>query len=611
MSRADAYRAFYRDSRARLLHQVYAYCGDTEVAQRALTDAFVSAGHHWRKLSGDPGKDAWMRARAFRATRRGLNRARRPWYVRAGRTADGHRPLLVALHSLSPTDRHLVVLVHLAGLDLLTAAREVGTTDGAAEQALSSAELVLAEHGVDGTDGIRAALFDLRDDLSEGRMDSAARLRREGNRRRRARLGLAGLCSVALVIGAGALTAAQPEHLGSPGTSDTAAGTQDDADVATRLDKIDASVLTATDDVRKLTSVHGWRLDGTSRDLRTSTPYDECLRAVPNDPRAAHFYVRTFRSGSGPRPTVATQAVEVSASVEAADSSYARLVKRFSACTADNHQITRYSTVRGVGDVSSVISLKYVDKRGVHDQLISISESGLATIVWVIDAPNDQPPAARRVVTLAASSVRAVCRLSMGTCPRRPYLIVGQVPPKVDRADGFLTAIDLPVFAGLTEPWVATSPNAVSSNPAATGCDRADFAGSKATTLSARSFVVPSARTLATIFGMTETRGVFPSVARAENFLDDVSRNVTTCHDRMLSLQVLSTRSIDVEQGTARIWTIKQTMSRSRDLTFRVALVRVGTTVAQVTFTPMPGFDLSPEQFASLARRAALRALQV
>ena len=94
-SRADAYAAFYRESRGRLLHQVYAYCGDGEVAQRALADAFVSAGHHWRKIADDPHKDAWVRERAFKATGRSLNRARKPWYVRALRTADEHRPILV------------------------------------------------------------------------------------------------------------------------------------------------------------------------------------------------------------------------------------------------------------------------------------------------------------------------------------------------------------------------------------------------------------------------------------------------------------------------------------------------------------------------------------
>jgi hypothetical protein len=189
-------------------------------------------------------------------------------------------------------------------------------------------------------------------------------------------------------------------------------------------------------------------------------------------------------------------------------------------------------------------------------------------------------------------------------------VIVGQVPPKIDRAQGFLTALDLPVFSGLTEPWVATSPSAVKSNPAATACDQADFAAARARGLQARSYVVPSARTLATIFGMTETRGTFRSVQSASAFLKQVSQNVRRCHDRQLSLDVKSSSVFQVEQGTARSWTITLAASKSRDLTFKVALFRAGTTVGQVTFTPTPRYDLSNAEYAALVRRAALRATQ-
>lgn len=152
MSRADAYKAFYRESRARLLVQVYAYAGDTEVAQRALADAYVAAGHHWRKLAVEPDKDAWMRQRAFRATGKVQSRPLNPWYVRARKTADAHRPLLNALRSLDPVDRQLVILVQLAHLDLTTAAREAGLTDEAAVKSLSRTAAVLAEHGIDTSD---------------------------------------------------------------------------------------------------------------------------------------------------------------------------------------------------------------------------------------------------------------------------------------------------------------------------------------------------------------------------------------------------------------------------------------------------------------------------
>ncbi len=260
--------------------------------------------------------------------------------------------------------------------------------------------------------------------------------------------------------------------------------------------------------------------------------------------------------------------------------------------------------------MSSLISLKYVDERGVHDQLIGISQTGLATIVWVVDTPNARAASPKELVRLMASSVQSVCPQSMGGCSRRPFLIVGQVPPKIDRAQGFLTALDLPVFDGLTEPWVATSPSAVRNNPASTGCDAADFVGARAKRIEARSFVVPSDRTLATIFGMTETRGVFASVDAANEFLRQVTVNVRRCHDRQLSLSVTSAQTFPLEQGVAKVWTIKLEASRSRDLTFKVGLFRVGTTVGQVTFTPTPRYDLTLDEYDAVVRRAALRATQ-
>jgi RNA polymerase sigma-70 factor (ECF subfamily) len=615
MSRADAYAAFYRESRGRLLHQVYAYCGDGEVAQRALADAFVSAGHHWRKIADDPNKDAWVRERAFRATRRSLNRARKPWYVRALHTAEEHRPILQALQVLRPTDRKLLILVSLVGLDLPQAAREAGVTDVAAEHSLAQSALVMSEFGgLDPTpEGIRAGLNSLRGDLVDEPVDRASRLRREGNRRRRSHMGLAALCSVALVIGAGALTAQQPERVSAEGPESPQKPKPEPTDpskLPKPVEGISASSLAPVSAVAKMKYANPWRLTDTSTDFGTTAPYDECLQAVPQDKRAAHFYVRTFQSGRGQHPSIATESMEVSANIQAADRTYLNLVKDFSACTADNHQIKAYSLVRGVGDAASVIQLKYVDERGVHDQLIGISQTGLVTLTWVIDTPNARAASPLELVRLMATSVQSVCSQSMGGCSRRPFQMIAQVPPKIDRAKGFLTALDLPVFEGLTEPWVATSPSAVKTNPASTGCDQADFVAAKAKEIEARSFVVPSDKTLATIFGMTETRGRFDTMEDATAFLQKVANNVRRCHDRQLSLDVKSGATFPVEQGYGRSWTITLAASKSRDLTFRMGMFRVGTTVGQVTFTPTPRYDLTPEEYNDVVRRAALRATQ-
>jgi len=85
---------------------------------------------------------------------------------------------------------------------------------------------------------------------------------------------------------------------------------------------------------------------------------------------------------------------------------------------------------------------------------------------------------------------------------------------------------------------------------------------------------------------------------------------VRRCHDRQLSLDVKSGETFPVEQGSGRSWTITLAASKSRDLTFRMGMFRVGTTVGQVTFTPTPRYDLTPDEYNDVVERAALRATQ-
>ncbi len=618
MSRADAFAAFYRESRARLLAQVYAYCGDTEVAQRALSDAYVAAAHHWHKVAELPDPDPWMRERAFRATRSAQNRARKPWYVRAQRTADEHRELLRGLQALAPVGRQLLILRWLAGLDLAQAARESGLTDEAAAASLEASADRLRRAGTDPSpDSISNALGGLRHDLTAEPVERPSRLRREGDRRRRTHMTLAALLSLALVIGAGALTAAKSPLTSTPEASaptpDRPTATPEPEEPKPKPGPeptFDASQLTSREEMRKLRTPRPWRLTGTSPDFGVTTPYDECLLAVPSDTHAEHSFVRTFESGPGRRAAIATQALEVSTSTAAADRNYQRLVETYAGCLADNHQVERFAMLRGVGDAGSLVTMRYVDRHGIHHQRVAIAQSGRSVITWIVDSPGGGPVTGTRLVVLTAASVRRVCAASVGSCGRRPYRTIEQPPPSLDRARGFLAAVDLPVFQGLTDPWVPTRPSTARINPAATECDRADFAGAGAQQIRARSFVVPDARRLPSIFGMTETVGQFASVDAAKVFLDQVNTSVQGCNDRQVSLEVNSTTPVAVTQGNGRTYDITLAASESRTITFRVALVRVGTKVAQITFTPSARFDMAPDEFTQLVQRAALRATQ-
>ncbi len=613
MSRADEFNAFYRESRSRLLLQVYAYAADTEVAQRALADAYVAAGHHWRKLCVEPDKDRWMRGQAFRATGRAQNQPRSPWYVRARKIDDSHRPLLMTLAGLGPADRRLAILVHLAGLDLPTAAREAGLTDEAATESLARTAAAFDEIGLDRP--LPSALSQLRLDLSEEPVDRARRLRREGNRRRRANVMLAGLMSLAVVIGAGALTAAtttkgpptssQPSATRSPDTGPSPASV-----APTPASTVTAGMLAPVADVEAATRPRQWRLAGTSLDFGRSTPYDECLAVVPSDHRPEHFWVRTFSTGKGPSLAVARQAVEVSRTPDRADRGFQRLLRSFSRCAVANHQIVGYAGLRGVGDSARLISMRYADKSGLHRQHVVVAKAGTATVVWVVDSRKVPPFRDPELVRLAGASARRICGASADRCGARPYTAKPMPPPIVDGANAFLTHVDLPVFDGLAAPWVATSVNATRANPAATDCDRADFAKAGAKKLRARSYVVPSAVNLQAFFGMTQALGTFGSVAAADRFLDRVDTVVQRCNDRQFSLEVEADERLRLPNGRAQTYVIDLNRGENRSLTFRMALIRVGSRVTQLTFTPTERFDLTPAEFEELVRRAALRVAQ-
>jgi hypothetical protein len=123
----------------------------------------------------------------------------------------------------------------------------------------------------------------------------------------------------------------------------------------------------------------------------------------------------------------------------------------------------------------------------------------------------------------------------------------------------------------------------------------------------ARSYVIPGARQLPDTFGMTETLGTFSSAKKAHTFVGAVAAAVAGCSDRQLTLSVSDTAPVTSGPGSGYVWRIGLQTSASTTLEFRVALVRVGSTVAEVTFTPGGGYDVDPAGFATLATRATQR----
>jgi len=301
--------------------------------------------------------------------------------------------------------------------------------------------------------------------------------------------------------------------------------------------------------------------------------------------------------------------VEVGPTAAHAETAYRSLVYSYSLCAG--RQLAEFSLLQGVGDGARLVTLRSVVRGEVQSRQVAIARTGTVVTAWVVDAADAHPVRRKALTSVLADSVDMLCKAADGACTERPQAVVQHPPPPIGTAAGFLATIDLPVLDGIDAPWAGTEPGRVRHNPAATDCDQADFAAAGAAEVRARTFVVPGANGLGSVFGVSQTIGRFDDLREAARFERRVGRTVERCEDRQSSASVTP---IDRFTGSSRlagsVWGVELTTAEHRTVEFQVALVRVGDLVTQITFTPAGGHDLTPRQFLDLAVRAGQRLAQ-
>ena len=369
--------------------------------------------------------------------------------------------------------------------------------------------------------------------------------------------------------------------------------------------------MATSDDVSALDPSRPWEVVLTSSDFGADAPVDECFSATPSERRAAHYWVRDFSSGAGDTPTVASQGLEIAKTPEIAGATYDGLIGSLATCRDTNRHISDYKVLGGLGDEADLFSMQYVDGGVVRDEYVVVTRTGTAISTWVVKAPASHPVRTRSLIKVAGAEVEAVCTDAEGACTSTPYTTDEQTPPADERAPGFLAAVDLPLFAAVPEPWVATTPKKVTKNPSLTDCDQANFRGAGADDVQARAYVIPSAPQVGPLFGMSETMGTFASDDAARQFVTQVTRFVGRCEDRQLNATVQQDDDLHLGSANGHVWQFDVAASETNILTFRVCLMRVGSTVAQVTFTPSDTFDVDHADYIDLAQLAAARLQQL
>ncbi len=374
-------------------------------------------------------------------------------------------------------------------------------------------------------------------------------------------------------------------------------------DLVLRAQDIGSDDLLTMSQVERLDPERPWKVVDTDDDTTSTTPYATCptKRFANKDPLRA--FVRTYTVGGDKNERVA-QAIEVSRSAEQAEEAYRRLVSWYSDCAHPRVQLVdSYVATREFGDFRI---LRLQSHRSPERTFtVGFTHSGSVTIALVHEVDGDRGPAIDEFVRTLNDSVAQVCKESGGRCTD-DIEAVRTDPPRTSVAPAFLGIVDLPPIADIDRVWAAAESPA-GGNPAATQCDSTSFGGKEVRATRSRVYVIPGTRELPEEFGVAQTVGRFGSVDAAKAFVKKVEKRVSTCEDDNLSAKVDQKSTVSSGEGRGTAWRVGLELNKKSRVYYRMAIVRSGSDVLQVTFTPAGRYDIDEKTFTALAERATQR----
>jgi hypothetical protein len=542
-----------------------------------------------------------VRPRAWQLAQR--RHTARIWHRSKG-LSDEHRSVLDALSSLPVAQRRVLLLSDVAGLEPAHAARELGVTLEVAEHNLQEAlEGFSTALGVEPA-GVRPRLTGLDAALAEVTFPRGPIVRRAGRKRRQGHAVLGATAAAVVALSSGAVayqpdaSSAQDVRLVRPATP---VPTVDPASLAPTADN-----LLDEDQIRRLGQGQPWQVASTSNNTSGTGINTVCQQRRFADPDGMAAIVRKFRAAGAPRRS-AVQTVEVSKSEAQAQEGYRTTVGWYAGCRVARLQILNAFRVDNIGDEANVLMLR-VWKRPVTTMSVAVARTGKVTTSTVGSTVGGSPPPAGEITQSLADAVAMLCaRSGSDDCAKQPTYRVVPPPPSGEEA-GILAVADLPPVGRIRQPWVGTRPAAARVNPSATTCDRSSFAKGGADRTRTRTYLIPGAKVPAR-FGLSETYGVFPTARAAGRFMSGVRKKVAGCEDRDLAAQVREPHSSTQRSPQLELssWDLEIEVDETMKVRFRLGFVRVGRSVAQLTFAPSPRDDMSDQAFRSLLVRAGDR----
>ncbi len=601
MIHPEAFDAFYKDARARLLLQAYALTGDLPAARSAVRDSFIVTWHHWRKVGRLPDPEAWVRPHAWAQAQR--RHTARIWHRDKSLDPEA-RATFDALGALPMSQRKALLLDQVTALPMAERAKELGLTLGEAERLTATATGSFCEAREIGPADVPLVFGHLATLVTDTRLPRASILRRAGAARRRTHTVVGAAVAVAAVVVTGTVVSGSTVE-GGPRLRDDEPGIAASGPDGAPVSAFTAARLLEAEEVGDALG-GDWTEKKTSDNSRGTGRVAPCQQDRYADPEGVSTLVRTFEFGGSKRSPAASavQYAELSKTTQTSRDAWERMLRWYGGCVTPQTQLIGTYAVSGIGDEAMLFHLRSWKGSG-QAFVVGVARTGQIVTTTLSRTQGPDEPALKDSVDLLGAGVNGLCR----TTPNAKCAADTAMEPtdavKVGEVPGLLVEADLPPLVGVSKPWVGTEPREARANTASTRCDRTEFSQKYVTAAVTRTFLVPQAK-LPAAFGLTETVGSMPE-GRAQAFVDDVRARMASCSDRDLGSKIQSLANDQSRDSDLSLWRVTSEVSDDETVTYLMGIVRRGGTVGQVGFVPGGGVYIEAEDFDALVRRAMAR----
>ncbi|MFB9550791.1 hypothetical protein ACFFS3_14990 [Nocardioides luteus] len=600
----ETFEAFYQDVRGRLLLQTWSLTGDLEAAKSAVRGALVITWHHWRKVKpmDDFEREDWVRPIAWS---KAIRNHSVPLLHRDQTIAPEARNALAALRSLPLHDRKVFLLGHLTSVDLAQLAREVGTPISRTETDLQAANAAICDELGIVPEQLQTIFDPLVDVLTEQPWPNASTITTAGAVRRRVHTTIGAAAAIVALVATGLFVTQDAETEPRLNTLSMKSAAEEFEVEPSQIPgkKLTAKDLMTEEDVAKIYG-GSWAVDISSDNLEGTGLTIPCQIDTSADKRPVASLARTFTAKA--KATTAGTTIESSVDPKAAAAAYKKMQKWYAACAEPRYQLMTTESVDGIGDQATLFTYRdWENKRAVT---YGVARTGRHTAAVTVKTEGKSSATAAKTSTMLGVAVHNLCSMpGAGACveTKRPRTTV--VPVATGKVPGLINETDLPPVGGVGDPWEGTEAKPAKTNPAQTRCDGTEFNAKGMSDARTRTFVIPETKKkLDSTFGLTETVGKFGSAKEAQAFNVGIKGRLDKCSDKQLGSHVTQTATESIKDGAFTVWYIRVELENS-SIYYRMAAIRRGANVAQMSFVPDGDADISKSDFVALARRAAYR----